>query len=66
MTRVRITFWALVTAAVLALGILTRALDAAPSPATGLTVAVAGVVATVAAGLALRIAVVLARHGDPD
>lgn len=68
MRRVRLTFWVLVAVAVVATGSLSRALTAHPSPATGVTVALAGLVAAVAAGLALRILVVTGRAGrlDPD
>ena len=59
MTRVRRTLWLLVAAAVVALGILTRALAWPAGPAAGLTVAAAGVVLATSTALALRILVVI-------
>lgn len=64
MTRIRVTFWSLIVVTVLVSGVLTRALAAPPSGATGVTVAVTGLVAAVTGGLALRIAVVVARWKD--
>lgn len=64
MTRIRVTFWSLVLVTILATGALASALDAPPSPVTGLRVAVAGLAAAVAGMLALRIAVVVARHRE--
>lgn len=68
MSRVRRTFWVLVAVAVVATGSLSRALTADPGPATGVAVALAGLVALAAVGLALRILVVTGRAGrlDPD
>lgn len=60
--RVRLTFAALVAAAVLAVGILGRALAWPASPGTGLAVAASGVVAVAAGGLALRILLVVDRR----
>lgn len=65
MTRVRRTFWVLVAVAVLATGSLSRALTAPPGGATGLAVALTGLVAVVAAGLALRILAVTGRPRGP-
>lgn len=62
MTRIRVTFWGLVVTTILASGALARALDAPPAASTGVAVAATGVVAAVAGALALRIAVVVARH----
>jgi hypothetical protein len=59
--RVRLTFAVLVGAAVVAVGVLGRALTWPSSPATGLFVAASGVVAAVAGGLAVRILVVIDR-----
>ena len=55
MSRVMWTFWALVTLAVVAMGLLSAALEARPSPATGLVVAASGTLLAAASGLALRI-----------
>jgi len=55
MSRVMWTFWALVTLAVVAMGLLSAALEARPSPATGLVVAGSGTVLITASALALRI-----------
>ena len=60
--RVRLTFAVLVTAAVVAVGVLGRALAWSASPATGLAVAASGLSAVVAGGLALRVLLVLDRH----
>jgi hypothetical protein len=49
------TFWALVAVAVVAMGVLSAALQARPGPATGLVVAASGIVLAAAGGLALRI-----------
>jgi len=64
MTRIRVTFWSLVVATILTAGVLTRALEAPPSTAVGATVAISGLAAALAGGLAVRIAVVVARHRD--
>ena len=61
MTRVRGTFWGLVVVAVLAAGALSRAIAARPGPAAALTLAGAAIVLALAAGLAIRIAVVVGR-----
>ena len=68
MSRVRRTFWVLVAVAVVATGSLSRALGAHPSPATGVAVALAGLVALAAVGMAVRILVVTGRagRGGPD
>jgi hypothetical protein len=55
MRRVTATFWALVALAVVAMGVLSAALQAGPSPGTGLVVAGSGIVLATAGGLALRI-----------
>jgi len=55
MRRVTATFWALVAVAVAAMGVLSAALQARPSPATGLVVAASGTVLITANALALRI-----------
>jgi len=60
--RVRVTFAVLLTAAVVAVGILGRALAWPASPAAGVAVAASGVVAVVAGGLALRILLVVDRR----
>jgi hypothetical protein len=65
MRRVRRTFWALVATAVIATGVLSRALAAEPGAASGVTVAVSASVLGVAALLAVRILVVLDRQGPP-
>lgn len=59
--RVQLTFAALLATAVVAVGILGRALAWPASPATGIAVAASGLVAVVAGGLALRILVVVDR-----
>lgn len=61
MARIRVTFWSLVVVTILAFGVFARVLDAAPSAGTRATVAVTAATATVAGGLAVRIAVVVAR-----
>ena len=60
--RVRLVFTALVAIAVVAVGVLGRALGWPASPAAGLTVAASGLVALVAGGLALRILVAVDRR----
>ena len=62
MRRVRLTYWALLAAAVVATGVLSRALAARPTPAAGAALAASATVLAVTAGLALRILVVLARR----
>ena len=59
--RVRLTFGVLVVVAVLGVGILGRALTWPPSPAAGIAVALSGLLAAAAGGLALRILVVVDR-----
>ena len=60
--RVRLTFGVLVTATVVAVGVLGRAVGWPPSPATGLVVAASSLAAVVAGGLALRIVLVVDRN----
>lgn len=60
-SRLRVTFWALVAAAVAAVGLLSRALSWPAGPVAGVAVAGAGVVAVAAGGSALRILVVTTR-----
>jgi hypothetical protein len=55
MRRVTASFWVLVTVAVAAVGVLSAALQARPSPVTGLVVAGSGTVLITASALALRI-----------
>ena len=59
--RARRSFWLLVTVAVLAAGVLTSALSAAPGPVTGLRVAASGVVLVVSLILATRVMLALDR-----
>lgn len=54
-------FWTLTVVALLAMGTLSAALTAAPSPSTGLLVAVAGVVLIVALALAARVLLAVER-----
>jgi hypothetical protein len=49
------TFWVLMTLAVVAMGVLSAALQARPGPPTGLVVAGSGTVLVTASALALRI-----------
>ncbi len=63
MSRVMWTFWVLVTLAVVAMGVLSAALEARPSPGTGLMVAVSGTVLAAASALALRIWLVVGGRG---
>jgi hypothetical protein len=60
--RVRLTFGVLVTLAVVAVGVLGRALAWAASPSTGLVVAASSLAAVVAGGLAVRILLVVDRN----
>ena len=67
--RIRLVFWILVAVAIAATAFLSASLAEAASPATGLKVALGGVVGVGSAGLALRILLVLsplahARPGD--
>ncbi len=55
MRRVVWTFWILVSLAVSAMGVLSAALGAPASPATGITVAASGIVLAGSIALALRI-----------
>ncbi len=55
MRRVMWRFWALLALAVVAMGVLSAALQARPSPATWLVVAGSGTVLVTASALALRI-----------
>jgi len=57
--RVRLTFGVLVGVAIVAVGLLGRALAWPASPATGLAVAASGLATVVAGGLALRILLVV-------
>jgi len=63
MRRVLGTFWALVALAVVAMGVLSAALQARPSPATGLVVAGSGTALVTASALALRIWLVVGGRG---
>jgi len=60
--RIRLTFAVLLTIAVVAVGILGRALAWPASPAAGVAVAASGIAAVVAGGLALRILMVVDRR----
>lgn len=62
MTRMRVTFWTLVTVAIGATGLVSRALGWRSGATTALTVAIAGLVTALTAGLALRMAVVATRR----
>ncbi len=55
MRRVMWRFWTLLAVAVVAMGVLSAALQARPGPGTGLVVAASGAVLVAASGLALRI-----------
>jgi len=59
--RARRSFWLLVTIAVLAAGVLTSALGAAPGPITGLRVAASGLVLIASLTLATRLMAALER-----
>ena len=64
--RIRLLFWGLVVAAIAATAFLSASLAEAASPATGLKVALGGIVGVGTAALALRILLVvspLARSG---
>ena len=61
MRRVRVTFWGLVAAAVVSTGVLMRAVAWRASPATGVVVAVSGVVTVLTVALAARILIVVGR-----
>ena len=61
MRRVQVTFWLLVTAAVVAAGVLMRAVEWSADPTTGATVAAAGMATVIAVALAARILIVLGR-----
>lgn len=60
--RIRLTFAALVVIAVVAVGILGRALAWSPPPAAGFAVAASSLVAAATGGLAVRILVVTDRN----
>lgn len=60
--RIRLTFAVLVTVAIIAVGVLERALAWPASPTAGIAVIVSGVAAVVAGGLALRIVLVVDRN----
>ena len=60
--RVRLTFHLSLGVAVVAVGILGRALAWPASPAAGIAVAASGVIAVASGGLALRILVVVDRR----
>ena len=68
--RIRLTFLVLVSLAVVAVGTAGRALAWPSSPRAGIAVALAGIVAAVAIGLAVRMLVVTEMHlsqpGAPD
>lgn len=55
------SFWILVAVAILATGSLSSSLTATPSPTTGLSVAVSGLIALVSFTLAVRVMVALSR-----
>ena len=59
MRRVRLTFWGLVSAAILATGVLTRSLQMHPGAAAAITLAVSGAMLAVSALLAVRILIVI-------
>ena len=61
MRRFTVTFWLLVVIAVVATGMLTRALQWSAGPATGTAVATSGLVAVLAMAFAVRILVVTGR-----
>jgi hypothetical protein len=55
------SFWILVGVAVLATGSLSSSVTASPSPATGLAVALSGLIALLAITLAVRVMMALGR-----
>lgn len=59
--RVQYSFWLLVTVSILAIGVLTSALAARPSHATGLRVASSGLILLVSLTLATRILIAVRR-----
>ncbi|HVT75878.1 MAG TPA: hypothetical protein VHD87_02525 [Acidimicrobiales bacterium] len=61
MRRVQATFLALVALAVIAMGVLTRAVGWSASPQAGAAVAIAGAVAVITIAFAARILVVTSR-----
>lgn len=61
-TRVRRTFWGLVVVAIVATGMLSRALAAEPGPTAGLTVAWSATLLVISVSLGLRILVVVERR----
>lgn len=65
--RARWAFWTLVAVAILLLGALSWALQAPPSPRTGLTVAILGLLTVIAIALAARLLLALTgRLTAPD
>ena len=61
MKRIQRNFWVLVTAAVLAVGLLSTAVELPPSPFAGTLTAVSGLAAAASLALAGRILVVTSR-----
>ncbi len=59
--KARRSFWVLVAVAILATGSLSRSLTAPPSPATGLALALSGLIALLAVSLAVRVMTALSR-----
>ncbi len=62
MRRARRSFWLLVAVAVLATGVLSKALVAEPGPLAGTTVALSGLVLAASLTLAVRIFLAVERH----
>lgn len=60
-SRAHRSFWILIAVAVLAGGVLTKALSASPSPLTGVRVAVSGLIALGALTLAVRVMIAIER-----
>ena len=65
LTRAHRSFWILVGLAVLMAGTLSASLGAAPSPLTGLSVAVSGLVLVACLALAARVMLALQRARSP-
>lgn len=61
--RVRVTLWVLVSVAVVSTGVVMRAASWPAAPATGVTLALSGLVGAAAVALAARILVVTGRGG---
>lgn len=61
--RVRVTFWVLVSVAVVSTGVMMRAFAWPAAPATGATLALSGLLGAAAVALAARILVVTGRGG---